>query len=242
MAASSLKRIDVCLSPELIDLYPLENRTVVVIDILRATSCVTTALAHGVGEIVPVADLEACRGMRSAECCTAGERNGEKVDGFDLGNSPFEYMNPELAGKRIAFTTTNGTRAINKSLSADEIIIGSFLNLHAVVRYLKSGTRDILAVCAGWKGKVNLEDTLFAGALVHELAGDAEPECDAPLMALHLYRQAQHDLAGFLSNSSHVKRLKRLHIEKDIAFCLERGKYDVVPVVRGGVIVKGNLL
>ncbi|HEY8513147.1 MAG TPA: 2-phosphosulfolactate phosphatase [Cyclobacteriaceae bacterium] len=238
MAAPQLKRIDVCLSPELIDLYPLNDRTVVVIDILRATSCMTTALANGVAEIVPVADLDACRAMRSDSCCTAGERNGEKLDGFDLGNSPFEYMNPDLKGKRIAFTTTNGTLAISKSLNAAEIIIGSFLNLDAVVRYLKAGTRDIIAVCAGWKGKVNLEDTLFAGALVHELAGIAEPECDAPLMALHLYRQAKDDLAGFLSNSSHVQRLKRLHIEKDIAFCLERGKYEVVPVVRAGVIVR----
>jgi 2-phosphosulfolactate phosphatase len=239
MAASPLKRIDVCLSPALIDLYPLNDRTVVIIDILRATSCMTTALANGVAGIIPVADLDACRTMRSDDCCTAGERNGEKVDGFDLGNSPFEYMTPDLAGKRIAFTTTNGTLAISKSLDAAEIILGSFLNLDAVVRHLKAGSRDILAVCAGWKGKVNLEDTLFAGALVHELSGIAEPECDAPLMALHLYRLAKNDLAGFLSNSSHVKRLRRLHIEKDIAFCLERGRYDVVPVVREGIIVRG---
>jgi 2-phosphosulfolactate phosphatase len=238
MASTSLKRIDVCLSPALIDLYPLNNRTVVIIDVLRATSCITTALASGVEGIIPVADLESCRAMRDDGYCAAGERNGEKVDGFDLGNSPFEYMNPSLAGKRIAFTTTNGTLAISRSVGAAEIILGSFLNLHAVVRYLKSDSRDILAVCAGWKGKINLEDTLFAGALVHELAGVAEPECDAPLMALHLYRQAKHDLSGFLQNSSHVRRLKRLNIEKDIAFCLETGRYDVVPIVREGVIVK----
>lgn len=238
MASLPLKRIDVCLSPALIDLYPLSDRTVVIIDILRATSCMTTALANGVSGIIPVADLESCRTMRSNGCSTAGERNGEKVDGFDLGNSPFEYMNPDLAGKRIAFTTTNGTLAISRSLKAAEIILGSFLNLHAVVRYLKSGSRDILAVCAGWKGKINLEDTLFAGALVHELDGVAEPECDAPLMALHLYRQAKDDLAGFLQRSSHVKRLRRLNIEKDIAFCLETGRYDVVPVLKDGVIVK----
>lgn len=237
MASSPPKRIDVCLSPALIDLYPLHDRTVVVIDILRATSCMTTALAHGVAGIIPVAELEACRDLRGDGYCTAGERNGEKVDGFDLGNSPFEYMNPDLKGKRIAFTTTNGTLAISKSLNAAEIVVGSFLNLYAVVGYLKSGTRDILAVCAGWKGKVNLEDTLFAGALVDELAGAAEPECDAPLMAMHLYRQAKNDLSGFLRNSSHVKRLRRLNIEKDIEFCLEVGRYDVVPVVRDGMIV-----
>lgn len=198
----------------------------------------TTALAHGVAGIVPVSDLGQCRDMHSRGYCTAGERNGEKVDGFDLGNSPFEYMSAGLAGKRIAFTTTNGTLAISKSLGADEIILGSFLNLNAVVRYLRSGSRDILVVCAGWKGKVNLEDTLFAGALVHELDGSVQPECDAPIMALQLYLQARHDLAGFLRNASHVRRLKRLNIERDITFCLETGRYDVVPVLRDGVIVK----
>ncbi len=103
MASFPLKRIDVCLSPALIDLYPLDRRTVVIIDILRATSCITTALAHGVAGIIPVADLDACRAMRADGYCTAGERNGEKVDGFDMGNSPFEYMNPDLAGRATSW-------------------------------------------------------------------------------------------------------------------------------------------
>lgn len=218
-------------------LYPVHDRTVVVVDILRATSCMTTALAHGIRSIHPVAKLEDCLGLKSAHCFTAGERDGKKVDGFNLGNSPFEYMDSSLRGKDIAFTTTNGTQAIVKSLGAREIIIGSFLNLSAVVHHLKSTENNIVVVCAGWKGKVNLEDTLFAGALVELLYPEIQAECDAPLAAQHLYNQAKTNMLEFLKTSSHVKRLARLGIEKDIAFCLTPDQYNVVPILRDNVLI-----
>ena len=132
-----MKTIDICLSPDLMHLYDVRSRVVVVVDILRATSCMVTALEHGIRSIRPLADLEECRAMRSQGYLTAGERNGEKVEGFDFGNSPFEYMDEKLVGERIAFTTTNGTQAIAKSHRAKEIIIGAFLNLSAVTEYLK---------------------------------------------------------------------------------------------------------
>lgn len=226
------KTIDVCLSPDLMHLYNVEDRTVVVVDILRATSCMTTAFAHGIESIVPLAKLEDCLAKKTEGYYTAGERDGKKVEGCDLGNSPFEYMNPELKGKKIAFTTTNGTQAIAKSEGAREIIIGSFLNLSTVARYLREGSNNVLVVCAGWKGKVNLEDTLFAGALVELLKDNIEPDCDAPLMAQHLYNQGKKDLVGFLQNSSHVKRLARLNIHKDIEFCLTPDQYTVLPILR----------
>ena len=234
MSSNKIKTVDVCLSPDLIHLYELASRSVVVVDILRATSCMTTAFAHGVQSIEPFAQLEACIQMKTKGFFTAGERNGEKVDGFDMGNSPFEYMNGILKGKSIAFTTTNGTQAIEKSKGAKEIIIGSFLNLSAVASHLKGNTNDILIVCAGWKGKVNLEDTLFAGALIENLGNHVKPECDAPLMALHLYHAAKNDLVGFLKNSSHVQRLNRLNIHKDIEFCLTPDQYNVVPILKDG--------
>src|SRR5688572_30244568 len=169
-----MKTIDVCLSPDLMHLYDVRDKTVVVIDILRATSCMTTAFAHGINSITPFAQLEDCLAMKAKGYFTAGERDGKKVDGFDLGNSPFEYQSPHLKGQKIAFTTTNGTQAIVKSLGAREVIIGSFLNLSAVADHLKNSTENILVVCSGWKGRVNLEDTLFAGAVVDKLAGLAE--------------------------------------------------------------------
>jgi 2-phosphosulfolactate phosphatase len=188
-----------------------------------------TALAHGVQSIRPFADLEACRAMKAQGYFTAGERNGEKVEGFDFGNSPFEYMIEKLKGQRIAFTTTNGTQAIAKSQGAKEIIIGSFLNLTAVTEYLKRGNDSVLVVCAAWKGKVNLEDTLFAGALVENLKDHIEPDCDAPLAAQRLYNLAKKNMADFLKDSSHVKRLNRLNIHKDITFCVTPDQYPVVP-------------
>jgi 2-phosphosulfolactate phosphatase len=232
-----MKAIDVCLTPDLIHLYDLSDRTVVVVDILRATSCMVTALAHGAERIVPFASMDDCRQMKSRGFITSGERDGKKVEGFDKGNSPFEYMGNEMMGKKIAFTTTNGTQAIEKSKQAREIIIGSFLNLASVVKYVLFSSNHILIVCAGWKGKVNLEDTLFAGALVERLKNYIEPDCDAPLAAQHLYNLAKNDMVDFLKNSSHVKRLQRLNIQKDIEFCLTPDQYTVVPRLVGGELI-----
>lgn len=232
-----MKTIDVCLSPDLMHLYPVHDRTVVVVDVFRATSCMTTAFAHGVNSIMPFAKLEDCLAMKSKGYFTSGERDGKKVDGFDLGNSPFEYMDESLKGQNIAFTTTNGTQAIAKSIGAKEIMIGSFLNLSAVVNLLRKSNNNILVVCAGWKGKVNMEDTLFAGAVVELLKDLFVPECDAPTAAQHLYNQAKHDMVDFLKDSSHVHRLAKLNIYKDIEFCLTPDQYDIVPVLRDNTLV-----
>ena len=231
-----MKTIDVCLSPDLMHLYDVRDKTVVIIDILRATSCMTTAFAHGISSITPFAKLEDCIAMKAKGYFTAGERDGKKVDGFDLGNSPFEYMDEKLKDKKIAFTTTNGTQAIVKAIDAREIIIGSFLNLTAVTNHLVEGDNNVLMVCAGWKGKVNLEDTLFAGAVVDILRDHIEPDCDAPLAAQHLYATAKKDMMGFLANASHVKRLAQLNIHKDILFCMTADQYSVVPRLRDGVL------
>lgn len=231
------RSIDVCLSPDLMHLYTVEEQTVVIVDILRATSCMTTALAHDIHSITPFAHLPDCLALKADGYFTAGERDGKKVEGFDFGNSPFEYMDPLLKGKKIAFTTTNGTQAIAKSVGAKNIVIGSFLNLSAVVAFLRQVSTDILIVCSGWKGKVNLEDTVFAGALIEHLGDDFNSACDAPVIARRLYAQARHDLKDFLKDASHIRRLQRLNIHKDIDFCLTEDVYHVVPVIREKAIV-----
>jgi 2-phosphosulfolactate phosphatase len=230
-----MKSIDVCLSPELMHLHDVSDKSVVVVDILRATSCMVTAFAHGVDSIMPVADLEECRAMSKQGYITSGERNGEKVDGFDKGNSPFEYME-EIRGKKIAFTTTNGTQAINKSIGARDVVIGAFLNLTAVSNYVHESPNNILVVCAGWKGRVNLEDTLFAGAVVEKLKDDVRIEDDSALIAQHLYNLAKHDKVEFLKSASHIQRLKRLGISEDIKYCLTEDKFNVVPRLKGGTL------
>jgi 2-phosphosulfolactate phosphatase len=145
-------------------------------------------------------------------------------------------MSADIRGKKIAYTTTNGTEAIHKARGAEKLVVGSFLNVSAVAKDLRSGSSGVLVVCAGWKGRFNLEDTLFAGAIVEQLKDDFEPACDSPQAAQHLYNLARHDMAAFLRNSAHVKRLNRLDIHKDIEFCLKEDEYTVVPTLVGGVL------
>lgn len=218
-------------------LYDVRDRTVVVVDILRATSCMVTAFAHGVESITPVANLEQCRKMKTQGYVISGERDGKKVDGFDKGNSPFEYLNDQVKGLKLAFTTTNGTQAIEKSKEAKEVIIGAFLNLNTVAKYLLLGENNALIVCAGWKGRVNLEDTLFAGALVERLKEYLGPDCDAPLAAQHLYNLAKGDMVSFLNASSHVRRLNKLNIHDDIKFCVTPDQYKILPKLKNGVLM-----
>lgn len=232
-----MKKIDVCLSPEMVHLHKPEGKVVVVIDILRATSCMTTALAHGINSITAVATLDECRAFGLKGCLTAAERDGKKVEGFDFGNSPFSYQDPALKGKDIVVTTTNGTLAIVKSEGAAEILVGSFLNFTSIVTYLRNQELDVLLHCAGWKGKMNLEDTLFAGAVVNALKGEFMHDEDSVITALHIFYASQHDMIGFLSNSSHVRRLQGLGITKDIEFCLTKDVYNVLPIIRNGKLV-----
>jgi 2-phosphosulfolactate phosphatase len=232
-----MNTIDVCLSPDLMHLYDVRGRTVVVVDIFRATSCMTTAFAHGVQSITPYSDLEACKAMSAKGFITSGERDGQKPPGFDKGNSPFEYMGEDIRGKRIAFTTTNGTQAIHKAAGAKRIVLGAFLNLTAVADDVAAAGNNVLVICSGWKGRVSLEDTLFAGALVTRLQDRFEIECDSPRAARDLYGLAKNDLRGYLADAAHVKRLARLNVVKDIDFCLTADTYTVVPHLADGVLV-----
>lgn len=227
------KYIDVCLTPEQIGHFDLKDKIVVVTDILRATSCMVTAMAHEVQAIIPVATLEECQQLQFKGYLGAAERGGEQVEGFELGNSPFQYMNPDLKGKTIAVTTTNGTQAISKSGDAGQIVIGAFLNINAVARYIALTGKDVVIHCAGWKGLFNLEDTTFAGALLGKLSATHESESDSALMAQMLYDQGKNDLVGFIQKSSHAKRLSGFNIDKDIEFCMSMNKYNVVPRLRG---------
>lgn len=222
-------KIEVCLSPELIHLYDLNNKTVVVVDIFRATSTMVTGLANQVQSITPVADLETCRNFRNQGYVIAGERDGLPAEGFELGNSPLSYLQNAYAGKKIAVTTTNGTLAIEKSRpGSKEILIGAFLNLQATANYLSDLENDVLIHCAGWKGRFNLEDSLYAGALVEALGKTHTYDCDSALGMMSLYQAAKDDLFAFISRASHAKRLQNHQMDADINFCLTLDKYDIV--------------
>lgn len=229
-----MNKIEVCLTPELIHQHSLEEKIVVAVDIFRATSCMVTGIAHGVKSIYPVATVEECFELGSKGMITAGERGGVKIEGFTIGNSPFEYMNNDFKGKSIVVSTTNGTKTILASLAADEVLVGAFLNLKALSDYLAPSQKDIIIHCAGWKGTVNLEDSLFAGALIHELQQSHTIEGDSALIASELHHANKHDLLSIAKSSSHAQRLKGFGIERDISFCLDHSLYTVVPVFKEG--------
>jgi len=231
------RSVEVCLSPEMLSLYPIEEKIVVIVDVFRATSSIAAALAHGIGGIKPVADLDTCRSLREEGYVIAGERGGNKVADFDLGNSPFEFMDEKLKGAKIALTTTNGTYAIDKASKARQIVTGAFLNLGSLVDYLKSQDHDVLVLCAGWKGKFNLEDSLFAGALVGRLLPDFIVEGDSSLAVKLLFQEVMGDLSGQLDQASHAIRLNSLKHKNDVNFCLQLDQYEVVPILKEGHLV-----
>jgi 2-phosphosulfolactate phosphatase len=232
-----MRSIEVCFSPELIHLHEVTGKLVVVVDIFRATSTMVAALAHGVTEIMPFADLEACRAMQSQGYLIAAERDGLTAPGFELGNSPVAYTSGAYAGRKLAMTTTNGTVAIEKSKGAAEILIGAFPNLQATVAYIQSRDLDVLIHCAGWKGRFNLEDSLYAGALAQALGESHSNREDGAIAMGSLFAQVGVNLASYLSQAAHAKRLQNHGIEADIDFCLSLNLYNQVV----GVSQKGEL-
>lgn len=233
------RKIEVCLTPALLDLYSIENSVVVVIDILRATSSIVYGIDNGAEAIIPVAQVDDCLTYADKGFLLAAERNGEVVDGYDFGNSPFSYTATKVAGKTIVLTTTNGTKAMYMARErAHKVIVGSFLNITAVCDFLKEQKKDVLLLCAGWKDQFNLEDTLFAGAVVNFMRKSFENFDDSSVAAEDLYLLAKDDLRGYLRKSSHSHRLEQLNIEEDVKFCLQLDICKVIPVLEGERLVR----
>jgi 2-phosphosulfolactate phosphatase len=235
--------VSVCFSPAQYSLFAEPDTIVVVVDVLRATSAITTAFYHGVKSIIPVATIEEAIEYKNNGLLVAAERDGEVLPGFEIGNSPFCYMGNKVKDKVIVITTTNGTKAINVAkLNAHQVVIGSFLNLNYLATYLAQKQKNVLVLCAGWKDKFNLEDTLFAGALAQILTAKYQyiTECDSAIASIHLYQLANNNLYQFLKNSSHRKRLQKLNLEDDIKYCLTLDKCPVIPYLNGIELVKLN--
>ncbi len=230
--------IDVCLSPLLYNLFDASQAIVVVIDVLRATSSICVAFNYGAACLVPVSTVEESMSYKEQGYLIGAERQGEMLEGFDFGNSPFSYMDEKIKGSKIALSTTNGTRALNIAKNAHTIVIGSFLNLDMLCDYLIAQNRYVICLCSGWKNSVNLEDTLLAGAIIEKIKGhfDFSDLRDTAIMAEHLYKGAKNDLYGYLENSSHRKRLERLNINDDILYCLTPNTANVVPVLKGDTL------
>lgn len=227
------------ISPALLHLYDLNNAIVVIIDVLRATSTIATALYNGAKSVIPVDSVSRCIELgRQMECYTAGERDGKVAEGLKYGNSPFEYPESFIKGKTLVLTTTNGTRLLHMALEkgAQTIITGSFPNLSAVADYLITQNQYTILACAAWKDKFNIEDTLFAGAVIDRVKEHFTINCDSSNMAQTLYNQAKPDLYGFMKekNASHYRRLSGFGLEEDIKYCLTPDVANVLPFYEAG--------
>ncbi|MEI6947517.1 2-phosphosulfolactate phosphatase [Paraflavisolibacter sp. H34] len=231
-----------CLSPALLHLYDVRDSIVVVIDVLRATSTIATVLFNGGKYIIPVDSVQKCIQLgKKLACITAGERDGQIAEGLQYGNSSFEYPREFVQGKTLVLTTTNGTRLLHMALAkgATEIITGSFLNISAVCDHLVQTGRNVILACAAWKDRVNIEDTLFAGAVLSRIKEHFRVNCDASHVAETLYNAAGGDLYEFMkkTDASHYHRLMNYGLERDIRHCLTEDQANILPVYMDGKLV-----
>lgn len=233
-----------CLSPALLNLYDVTNSVVVIIDVLRATSTIATALYNGASCVIPVSSVQKCieLGME-LDAITAGERDGKIAAGLSYGNSPFEYPRSFVEDKILVLTTTNGTKLLHMAIDngALEIITGAFPNLSAVCEYLLKTEKNVLLGCAAWKDRVNMEDTLFAGAVINRIKEHFTMHCDSSKMAENLFLEAGEDRFAFMRErgATHYHRLTNYGLEKDIRYCLTADGANVLPIFKGDRLVVG---
>ncbi len=224
------------LSPSLLHLYDVKDTVVVVIDVFRATSTIAAALYNGAKYIIPVDTVpKAVEISNAVSGIAAGERDGKLAEGLSHGNSPLEYTRDFIEDKILVLTTTNGTKLLHMALAngADDIITGSFPNLSLVCNYLTSQNKNAILACAGWKDRFNMEDTLFAGAVIHRVKEHFTIHCDSSFMAENMYAQNKNDLLSFARNFTHYHRLvNRFGYIADIDFCLTEDVADVLPLYK----------
>lgn len=238
-----MNNLETLFIPEEIKNIELAGKLVVMIDVLRASSTIVTALANGCRGFIPI--LSPDQAKKKAQqfekegVLLGGEREGIKIRGFDLGNSPREYKREAVKEKTIIFSTTNGVKILEMVKSTYEIIIGSFLNLQAVCNYCINYQGDILIICAGRESKFSLEDTACAGMIINSLK-DVLPiacqEADANLTAQLIYEEFGNNILEILRKSQHGRYLESIGLEKDLKFCSQLDFFHIVPIFRDGII------
>jgi 2-phosphosulfolactate phosphatase len=238
-----MNNLEVVFTPEEIKNRRLSDKLIVVIDVLRASSTIVTALACGCRGLVPILSPEQAKEkaqqFKKEEVLLGGEREGRKIKGFDLGNSPREYQKEIVEDRIIIFSTTNGVKTLERVRGAFRIIIASFLNLQATFNYCSKFQGDILLACAGKEGYFSLEDTVCAGMLINSLRdiySDTCQEVDANLTAQVLYKKFGNNILEMLRKSQHGRYLESIGLRKDLEFCSQLDIFNIVPIFRDGLI------
>lgn len=219
----------------------LRERCVVVIDLLRSTTCIIEAMVNGARKIIPVEDvteaISVSRTLDRNDRVLAGEREGKPLTGFDIGNSPREFSPLSIGGKTVVMSTTNGTAAIQKARDAKAILIGALLNRTAVARKIIEMESDVTLLCAGTEGKISTDDIYCAGSIISALkaSGQAVESNDLGMICELVYESSKSNL-DIVLNSQHCRKLIEMGYGADVDFCLREDVTECVPECIGGVI------
>lgn len=234
------RKLETCFSPALFEAEQHSESIVVILDILRASSAICTAFANGASAIIPVTEVAMAKDYKSRGYLVAAERDGFVLAFADFGNSPFNFTKEKVSGKTIVYSTTNGTGLINLVSSAYMTVIGSFLNISALSKWLIKQDRNVLLLCAGWKNRFNIEDTVCAGAIGEILIGSDHftTICDSTFAAIDLWTLARPDLSGYIEKAAQRTRLRDKKLDDCIEFCLTPDFTDKIPIMKNGVLVE----
>ncbi|MCI0331349.1 MAG: 2-phosphosulfolactate phosphatase [candidate division Zixibacteria bacterium] len=240
-----MNKIDLYFIPSEIQDSDLADRLVIVVDVLRASTTAAVALANGAREIIPVASIDAAGELKQKlgkeHVLLCGEREGVKIEGFDLGNSPAEYEPKVVKDKALIFCSTNGSKAMLKGGQGALCFIGGLVNLSEILRFVLREKKDVAIVCSGSAGKFSFEDAVVGGKYLADLEkklGRELDKNDGARAALHLYRREEGDLYSALRNSFHGKYLVTLGFEADIREAARLDSVPVAPIFSGGRIVR----
>ena len=221
------------------------GRSVVVVDVFRASTSIITALANGARKVIPFEEADEARTMASSmleeDVLLCGERGGKRIPGFDLGNSPAEYTRDAVSGKTLLFTTTNGTQMLRRCMDHEAIWVAGFVNIQDVVDRMSSKTNDVVIACSGQDGRCSLEDAVCAGGIVDGVLelDDGVRLSDAALASRVMYRHFKHELREMADVSNHGRFLAGLGMASDLDACVRRDVYDVIPVLEDSALVAG---
>ncbi len=236
-------RIEVLFTPGAIDELQLRDKNVVVIDVLRASTTIVTALANGAKEIIPVSSVESAvkisGNLFGDVILLGGERNGKLIEGFNLGNSPQEYTEEVVRNKSIIFSTTNGSQAMVRSRYARNLVIGAFINVSKVVDFIRELSSDFSIICAGKQGAFCIEDAVCAGMIIQKLSDSEEAELslsDASQASVMLYKSYGKNILSMIKKSEHGQYLAGIGFGDDLKICAGVDTCPALPIFSGNVL------
>ncbi|MDR0603677.1 MAG: 2-phosphosulfolactate phosphatase [Bacteroidales bacterium] len=236
-----MNTIEVCVVPELYQYRKTggNNHIVVVVDVLRATSTITVAIAQGAQKVIPVTDMNKLSEFKKNGYLIVSERDSIQPDFADFGNSPLQLINTDIKNAVIAISTTNGTRTLSVVNAAEKILIGAFVNMSSLCSTLKKLNQNVVIVCSGWKYRFSLEDSLFAGAVCENLIDNDlfSGNDDSVFASMELWKNAKHDLLNYVSSSEHYQRLYALGMGESVPYCFELDTCPVTPILKDGIII-----